>query len=61
MKKKFPKRDDSFMTTAQASEFLNMSVSTIKKFIYQGKIKTLKTPGGHHRYLKKDLMKMLYR
>jgi len=49
------------MTTAQASEFLNMSISTIKKYIYQGKIKTLKTPGGHHRYLKKDLMKVLYK
>ena len=59
MKKEFPKRDDAFMTTVQAAEYLNMSISTIKKFIYQGKIKTLKTPGGHHRFLKKDLLTML--
>ena len=61
MKKGLSRSESNFMTTAQASEFLNMSVSTIKKFIYQGKIKTLKTPGGHHRFLKKDLMRMLYK
>ncbi len=60
MRKNFPKNDNSFMTTAQAAEFLNVSIGTLKKYIYQGKIKTLKTPGGHHRLLKSDLLKELY-
>jgi len=48
-----------FLTSAQAARMLNVSLSTFKKFIYQGKIKTLKTPGGHHRILKKDLLKLI--
>jgi len=60
MNKDLMQKDEVFMTSAQASMFLNISISTLKKYIYQGKIKTLKTPGGHHRYLKRDLLKMLY-
>lgn len=48
-----------FLTTAQAAKLLNVSLSTFKKFIYLGKIKTLKTPGGHHRILKKDLFGLM--
>lgn len=36
---------------------LNISLSTMKKFIYQGKIKTIRTPGGHHRIYRDDLFK----
>jgi len=53
-------RNETFLTSAQASELLNISVSTLKKYIQQGKIRTLKTPGGHHRFLKEDLLKKLY-
>ena len=62
MKKNFnqTQRGEVFLTAAQASEFLNVSVSTLKKYVHQGKIKTLKTPGGHHRFLKDDLLKRLY-
>ena len=60
MKKSHPESDAVFLTSAQASQFLNISVSTLKKYIHQGKIKTLKTPGGHHRFLKDDLLKALY-
>jgi len=52
--------DNVFLTSTQASRFLNISVSTLKKYIQQGKIRTLKTPGGHHRFLKEDLLKQLY-
>lgn len=48
-----------FLTTSQAAKLLNVSVSTLKKFIYLGKIKTLKTPGGHHRILKKALFDLM--
>ena len=60
MKKNLTQKDEVFLTATQASEFLNVSVSTLKKYVHQGKIKTLKTPGGHHRFLKNDLLKKLY-
>jgi excisionase family DNA binding protein len=47
-----------FLTTSQAAELLNVSVSTFKKFIYLGKVKTIRTPGGHHRIMKKDLLQL---
>ncbi|MGA2775278.1 MAG: helix-turn-helix domain-containing protein [Candidatus Omnitrophota bacterium] len=47
-----------YLTPIQAAQFLNVSLSTLKKFIYTGKLKTLKTPGGHHRILKKKLLKL---
>ena len=60
MIKKSSTRELTFLTSAQAARYLNMSVSTLKKFIYQGKIKTIKTPGGHYRILKSDLLDALY-
>lgn len=48
-----------FLTPAQAAHILNISLSTLKKFIYTGKIKTLKTPGGHHRIRERDLLQRL--
>ncbi len=50
---------NSFLTPNQAAHFLNVSLSTLKKFIYLGRIKTLRTPGGHHRIRKSDLFKMI--
>ncbi|CAN5449955.1 hypothetical protein BH10ACI2_BH10ACI2_18060 [soil metagenome] len=32
-----------------AAEMIGISYPTIKKWIYEGKIKSIKTPGGHHR------------
>ncbi|MCA9399009.1 MAG: HD domain-containing protein [Candidatus Omnitrophica bacterium] len=47
--------EDRFLTLSQAADILNISLSTMKKLVYQDKIKTFKTPGGHHRILKRDL------
>ncbi len=33
----------------EAAEMLGISYPTIKQWIYDGKIKSVKTPGGHHR------------
>jgi len=51
-------QDETFITPMQAAKLLQVSLSTLKKFIYSGRLKTLKTPGGHHRILKNDLFKM---
>jgi len=32
-----------------AAELLGISYPTIKQWIYDGKVKSVKTPGGHHR------------
>ncbi len=50
-----------FLTTNQAARLLSISLSTLKKIIYQGKIKTLKTPGGHHRVSKNELFAFIAR
>ena len=49
-------------TTREAARMLGISYPTIKKWILDGKLKTILTPGGHHRlsaaslrpFLKKD-------
>jgi excisionase family DNA binding protein/putative nucleotidyltransferase with HDIG domain len=52
----FDTKKDGFLTTVQAAKILNISLSTLKKLIFQGRIKTFKTPGGHHRILVSDLL-----
>jgi excisionase family DNA binding protein len=59
MKKGNNNHSHNFLTPNQAAQYLNISLSTLKKFIYMGKIKTLKTPGGHHRIRRRDLVKMV--
>ncbi|MDP8230592.1 MAG: HD domain-containing phosphohydrolase [Candidatus Gorgyraea atricola] len=57
MKKKF--EGDVYFTPKQAAEYFNLSLSTIKNYIYAGKLRTLKTPGGHHRISKAELFATL--
>jgi molybdopterin-binding protein len=33
----------------EAARLISVSYPTFKQWIYQGKVKTIKTPGGHHR------------
>jgi len=47
------RNSNSFLTSRQAAHFLNISLSTLKKFVYSGRIKTLKAPGGYPR-IRKD-------
>lgn len=39
----------SLMTVRAAAERLGIGYSTLKQWIYQGKIRTTQTAGGHHR------------
>ncbi|MBB5342730.1 TOBE domain-containing protein [Tunturibacter empetritectus] len=53
------------LTPREASRMLGVSYPTIKQWILNGKLKTVQTPGGHHRlseaalkpFLTKDQMK----
>ncbi len=45
----------------EAAKILGVSYPTLKQWIYKGKIRTVKTAGGHHRIPEKQLDKFLYR
>jgi molybdopterin-binding protein len=55
-------KTQSLLTPREAAGMLNVSYPTVKQWILSGKIKTMPTPGGHHRiavdelkpFLKKD-------
>jgi len=57
MKKTFGK--EIYFTPRQAAGYFNLSLSTVKNYIYAGKLRTLKTPGGHHRITKSELLATL--
>jgi len=47
-----------FYTTTEAARILRVSTQTIRNYIHAGKIKSYKTPGGHHRVSKDDLQRL---
>jgi excisionase family DNA binding protein len=47
-----------FYTTTEAARILRVSNQTIRNYIYSGKIKSYRTPGGHHRVSKDDLQRL---
>ena len=44
-----------------AAKILAISYPTLKQWIYKGKLRTVKTAGGHHRVPESELDKFLYR
>ena len=53
--KKIPLVQKEILKTREAAELLKVTTQTIKNYIYSGKLKALKTPGGHHRIRRSDL------
>ncbi|MBI5554309.1 MAG: HD domain-containing protein [Elusimicrobia bacterium] len=47
------------LTIKEVANVLKVSVQTVKNYIYQGKIKSFKTPGGQHRILESEMNKKL--
>jgi molybdopterin-binding protein len=45
----------------EAAQVLGVSYPTLKQWIYKGKIRTVKTAGGHHRIPEQQIDKFLYR
>ena len=39
----------------EAARLIAVSYPTFKQWIYQGKVKTIKTPGGHHRIPRSEI------
>jgi molybdopterin-binding protein len=43
----------------EAAKILGVSFTTIKKWIYKGRLRTVKTLGRHHRVLEEDIERLL--
>jgi molybdopterin-binding protein len=49
------------LTPREAARALGISYPTLKLWIYRGKIRTMKTPGGHHRVPTSEMDRFLPR
>lgn len=45
----------------EAARILGISYPTLKQWIYRGKLKTVRTPGGHHRVPESEIDRMIPR
>ena len=43
----------------EAARILGISYPTLKQWIYRGKIRTVKTPGGHHRVPESEIDRLI--
>jgi len=48
-----------FVTLKEAAKELRLSVSTLKRYIYAGQLRSYRTPGGSHRLRRSDLAALL--
>jgi excisionase family DNA binding protein len=51
--------DHDFITLREAATEVRLSVSTLKRYIYLGHLRTYRTPGGRHRIRRSDLAALL--
>lgn len=52
---------EKLFTPRDAAQVLGISYPTLKQWIYKGKVRTIRTAGGHHRIPQKEIDKFLYR
>ena len=50
--------DAELLTPRQAAAMLGVTRQTVRNYIYKGRLKTYKTPGGHYRIRREDLIKL---
>ena len=48
-------------TPRDAAQVLGISYASLKQWIYQGKLKSVRTPGGHHRIPEPEIDRLLPR
>jgi molybdopterin-binding protein len=49
------------LTVRAAAAHLGVGYSTLKQWIYEGRVRTTQTPGGHHRIAEAELDRLLAR
>jgi molybdopterin-binding protein len=52
-------QEEALLTPREAATALGVSYASVKQWILRGKIKTTKTPGGHHRIAESTLKPLL--
>src|SRR5450432_4706506 len=52
-------RRAALLPPREASRILGISYPTLKQWIYRGKLKTVKTPGGHHRVPESEIDRLI--
>jgi len=50
---------EEFVTLKEAARELRLSVSTLKRYIYSGQLRSYRTPGGRHRLRRRDMAALL--
>ena len=46
------------LTPAEAAELLGVSYQTVKQWIYRKRIRSVRTPGGHHRIPRSEIARL---
>jgi molybdopterin-binding protein len=59
--RKKAQRPEEMLSPRDAALQLRISFPTIKQWIYAGKIRSVRTPGGHHRIPQMEVDRLLYR
>jgi molybdopterin-binding protein len=54
-------KHDKLLSPREAAQVLGVSYPTLKQWIYKGKVRTIKTAGGHHRIPEDEIDKFLHR
>jgi len=54
-------KTESLLTPREAALQLRISFPTIKQWIYKKKIRSVRTPGGHHRIPRTEVDRLLFR
>jgi molybdopterin-binding protein len=49
----------NLLTPRETAKILGISYPTLKQWIYHGKIKSVKTPGGHHRVPESEIDRLI--
>lgn len=52
---------EEMLRPREAALQLRISFPTIKQWIYKGKIRSVRTPGGHHRISQREVDRLLFR
>lgn len=46
------------MKLSEAARHIGVSAATLKQWIYKGKARSIKTPGGHHRLSRREVQRL---
>jgi len=55
------RKSENLLTPREAAQVLGVSYPTLKQWIYHGKLRTVKTAGGHHRVPESEIDRYLSR